>query len=290
MPKPRRERSYWERFYRHEDKRKKKLLRKIPRSSHQTKDMYASFSSNGARFKGNLSEKDIAQKLREPSGVSVRDGEVRGTTFQDSHPEHIRFMAARGVGRRGRSVRELPIGATYYPPGRYFKDRINDISEDDTYTIEVCDEVPLTTDGSGLIASVYSDDPSGTADWASYVDVYEEYRVLYFQVDFRPLHQAGGSTATFWAPIASVVDRSDAVALTGYSAAEEFSSVKEFGGGRAFHRFVPMDGTGDATFLSTASTVAKKWIKFYSSGNSNSLTVGRVMKRYLVQFRGRGLT
>lgn len=163
-------------------------------------------------------------------------------------------------------------------------------SELDLHTTTLIVDTALTSDGSGLIHSVFSDNPNGVANWTSFVSVFSEYRILCFQIEFDPLWAAGGSTSLFWAPIAHVVDNDDSTALTAYSVAARYSSCTKSPGQRRFTHTAMMEGSSEAAFQPTASPAATKWIKFYSSGNTVSTTVGRVQSLYVVQFRGKGIT
>lgn len=156
-------------------------------------------------------------------------------------------------------------------------------------TVKLGQDSALTSDGSGIIATVISDVPTSAQNWSNYAAVFEEYRVLALQVQFEPLLGVGGSTQTFWAPIAHVIDRTDATALTGYGLAERYESHAKTPGGRRFTIVSPMKFVEESSFLSTAGSTATRWIKFYSTGNSASLTVGRLDIRFLIEFNGLGI-
>ncbi len=163
-------------------------------------------------------------------------------------------------------------------------------SELDLHTTTLIVDAALTTDGSGLIQSVFSDNPNGVANWSSYVSVFSEYRILIMKIEFDPLWAAGGSTSIFWAPIAHVVDNDDATALTAYSVAARYSSCTKSPGQRGFTHSALMEGSSESAFQPTANPSATKWIKFYSSGNTASTTIGRIQQVFVVQFRGKGIT
>jgi hypothetical protein len=150
-------------------------------------------------------------------------------------------------------------------------------------------ELAATTDASGILSSVVGSDPTNAANSSSFFSAYESYRVLGIRLKFRPLRINGGSTATFQAPIAAVVDNNDATALTGYTVAARYASMKETGGAEPFSIVGPMCGSEDGGFISTASPASRIWIKLYSNGNTASTTVGRLQIEYVVQFRGKGI-
>ncbi len=186
---------------------------------------------------------------------------------RELHPEAIRFPMSM--------VREFTTGLSR--------------NESMPYTFKLGKDLALTSDGAGLITSVLSDDPTSDQNWSSYAGTFDEFRVLCTIVKFSPLWSTGGSTQTFWAPIAHVVDRSDATALTAYSLAERYESHKKTPGQKPFTVTVPMNSTEESSFQSTTGYTAKNWIKFYSSGNTVSLTVGRLDICHIVQFRGLGI-
>lgn len=150
-------------------------------------------------------------------------------------------------------------------------------------------DAAATSDGSGILATVYGNSPSSAQNWSGYAGVFDEYRVLAHIVKFEPLRATGGSTQTFWAPIAHVVDRSDATALTGYGLAERYDSHHKAPGQTRWSSSWVMNSIEEAPFVSTASPASNSWIKVYSSGNSASFTLGRVDVVYIVQFRGLGI-
>lgn len=184
---------------------------------------------------------------------------------------------------------ELDPECAYFPPsslGKYLKPGPNEVV---LTTLRLGFDQAVTTDGSGALATVISNSPVQAQNWLSYAATFEEHRVLAFRVEFDPLWIAGGSTAATLAPIASVVDRTDSTALTGYGLAERYSSHKKTPGQKRFHQLVTMTGTEESDFHPTSAPTANNWIKFYSSGNTASLTIGRLNVVLLIQFRGLGI-
>ena len=143
----------------------------------------------------------------------------------------------------------------------------------------------VTTDGSGVFATVISNSPVQAQNWTGCAGVFDQYRVLAMRVEFEPYWTVN---CTF-APVVAVVDRSDATALTGYGLAERFTSALKVQGKKPLSRTVNMSGSEEASFKSTASPAADNWIKFYSSGNTASFTLGRYQVTLIVQFRGLGI-
>lgn len=186
--------------------------------------------------------------------------------------------------------RELDPAATLFPLSD-LKGYLSGLSrtENMPYTFRLGYDAAVTTDGSGLLQTVISNSPTSAQNWSTYASTFDEYRVLAVQARFEPLWATGGSTQTYWAPIAHVVDRSDATALTGYGLAERYESHRKTPGQRKFTVSMNMASVEESSFISTGSSTPNMWIKFYSSGNTVSLTVGRLDVIYLVQFRGLGI-
>lgn len=186
-------------------------------------------------------------------------------------------------------TKELDPECAYFPPasiGQYLRFGPN---ETVLKTIRLGFDQAITSDGSGVIATVFSNAAAGAQNWTNYANTFEEYRVLAFRIEFDPIWVAGGSTATTFGLIASVVDRTDSTALTSYGLAERYQSCKKAPGNKRFHQMVTMASTEDSDFLPTTSVSANNWIKLYSSGNTASFTVGRVNGVYIIQFRGLGI-
>lgn len=184
---------------------------------------------------------------------------------------------------------ELDPECTFFPPSAISRVTRSGTEENRCYTLRLGADSAVTTDGSGLLATVFANTISAAQNWSSYAAVFDEYRILAFSVEFEPLWQAGGSTATYWAPIASVVDRSDATALTGMGLASRYESCKKVPGQRKWRQTVTMQSVEDGSFVSTTTTASNAWIKVYSSGNSLSLTIGRANIVWIAQFRGLGI-
>lgn len=158
-------------------------------------------------------------------------------------------------------------------------------NEDYLFTVRLGWDSAVTCDGSGVYSTVTSDSPVQAQNWSGYAAVFDAYRVLAFKVEYDPFWTVNIS----FAPIASVLDRSDATALTGYGLAERFSSHKKVPGQKRFHQLINMSGDDESQFVITSSPTAKHWFKPYTSGNTASMTLGRLNVTLLVQFRGVGI-
>lgn len=161
--------------------------------------------------------------------------------------------------------------------------------QQDLYTILMSRDDVLASSASGVLATVYANDPSVTSAWSSIAAVFDEFRVLAFRVIYRPHRYDGGTLGTVRAAVAVVTDYDTPTALTGYLLANQFSSCKEYNGGTNFEYAAFMSGSENSGFISTGSPSPSFWVKLYSAGNSTSTSLGHAMAEYVVQFRGKGI-
>jgi len=158
----------------------------------------------------------------------------------------------------------------------------------ETHVVVISKISSLTTTGGGVIADVYSDDPSGYSDWSHFLAIYDAYRVLAGSFEFRPNDRYSKVAATVGSqPGAIVVDRTDVTALSSLQDAADMSSMKWIDIDDPFKIQFKMTGADEAGFISTASSTAKHWFKLYLSGLANSHTYGISCIRLRVQFRTR---
>lgn len=157
----------------------------------------------------------------------------------------------------------------------------------DCYTLRVSYEIAFTTDAAGKTIIVLSNLPTGFANWASLVTVFDEYRVLGAHVQLRPI-QFNGSLVV-QAPVMVLLDRDSASSITSYGQAGQYASATETPGGLAIDRWFNMSGSEDAGFVSTNAPNTTWWIKFFSTGNTVSMDIGRLRVDFFLQFRGLGI-
>ncbi len=185
--------------------------------------------------------------------------------------------------------RELDPDCSYFPLSSESKVLIGARSELYLFTIELAFDQACTTDGSGNLATVISNTPVQASNWANYAAVFDEYRILSTRATFVPATFTGGASLITRCPIASVIDRSDSTALTGYTLAERYSSHKKTRGGGKFSQHWAMASVDESAFVQTSAPAANGWFKVYSSGNTASLTIGRYEVVLILQFRGLGI-
>jgi len=161
------------------------------------------------------------------------------------------------------------------------------LNQQDTYTMEMIYDQPFIVDGSGTSALVVGNNPASTANWASAVALFDEYRVLAMKLEYKPV-EFNGSAIT-QAPMVTVLDYDTAAALTGYTLAAQYSSQKEFRGTNSWKRTAYMSGVENSGFSSTGSPVNTFWIKVYTTGNTATTGLGRYVVTFCIQFRGKGI-
>jgi hypothetical protein len=161
------------------------------------------------------------------------------------------------------------------------------INQQDTYTMEMIYDQPLSSDGSGNNNLTLGNSPASTSNWSNVSAVFDEYRVLAMKLQYRPNEFNGGSVVQ--APITSVIDYDTSAALTGYTLAAQYSSQVEFRGSQNWTRTAYMSGVENSGFVSTGSPGNTFWIKLYTSGNTINTTLGRYVITFVVQFRGKGI-
>jgi len=146
----------------------------------------------------------------------------------------------------------------------------------------------LTTDGAGTLPQTFqAEDVRNAADWSSIAATFDEYRVVAVKVTWVPIKEY---SATFrYQPVATVVDRADATALSSYNIAAACESFQLHEGDKKFSRTMKMASVEEAEFLSVLATPTSwGWIKMYATNIIPvSTTIYRFAMTFLVQFRGR---
>jgi len=161
-------------------------------------------------------------------------------------------------------------------------------NETDTHSIVLTEEFSLTSSAGGVIALVQPDNPNATANWSNFVNCFDEYRVLAFELWYMPNNRYSKSV-TVTTPILMVIDHDSATALSSYSQAAQYASVRQFALDDPFKMVARMADVSEASFLNTTAPAARFWIKAYSTGLTVSTSYGVVIVSYKVQFRGTGL-
>jgi hypothetical protein len=170
----------------------------------------------------------------------------------------------------------------------------------DSATVSLINYNNLTSNAGGVFAGVYDQTMTNLAGWSDYAVVFDEFRVLGFQIEFFPVNRYTKVTTTCY-PGVGVVDRDSNGALASIGAAFAYSSArvlsledpwtdaKEYRGSSVPALKWKMNSVLDGTYITTAAPTptVKAAIKFYFQNLSASTTYGIVVQRMLVQFRGK---
>jgi hypothetical protein len=160
------------------------------------------------------------------------------------------------------------------------------MQEDDTISSVLSWTGLISSDGTGSITAILSNDPSASADFSSFVNTYDDFRVLGEKLEFFPINRYSKVTTTC-VPLIVVKDRNDSAILTTYSSAISYSSASKRSVEDPWSESFKMVGANESVWISTASPVASRWFKFFGTGYTNYTDYGRFFLYARVQFRGR---
>lgn len=223
---------------------------------------------------------DHSRKLELKLKAKVAKSQAKGKMLERGHKGSRNKDETSWVTRK-----ELGPECSMFPLSHWGPSLKGARNEDYLFTVRLAFDQAITADGAGAIATVVSNSAVQAQNWTNYAAVFDEHRVLAMKVEFEPFWTVN---ITF-APIASVIDRSDSTALTSYGLAERYASHRKAMGKARFKQTVNMVSVDEAGFVSNTSPAANSWVKFYSSGNTASQTLGRINVTMLVQFRGVGI-
>ncbi len=161
----------------------------------------------------------------------------------------------------------------------------------DVLTVSVPYSTGVSSDGSGTVQTVLSNDPNNSVYWTSIFANYEEYRVLGIRLEYEPYFLTGGSTLIQRAPLTVVTDFDSSAALTSYALAKSYSNQKSYRSDQRFTIMAVDENTEAADWnnSNTAAPVSSFWIKFFSTTNSASTVLGVITLEYIVQLKNRGV-
>lgn len=153
----------------------------------------------------------------------------------------------------------------------------------------------LATAATTIINTTIPMSPTGTSEWASFIALYDEFRVLGVRLTMVPLQQ--GSVTTLNGSIVVVFDNDDTTALTSYNAGLEYDTARPFSliwyqnQGKLFQQAWSRPTAGANTPVIwtdvAAPTTQPGSIKFYSSGGTASTSYINYNLEYFIEFRGR---
>jgi len=160
-------------------------------------------------------------------------------------------------------------------------------SDTHTQTISMNFTGTVASNGSGVIDSSYSSDPStySLTDWTNLAALYHQYRTLGILVKFHPYNRYTHTNVC--TPVIALVDRGSAGTMGSYQVAMSHESAKIVSWEDPWSISARMNGPEESQFLSVSGPQALFWIKFYSDGLSVSTTYGRFFVYVLLEMRGR---
>jgi len=157
----------------------------------------------------------------------------------------------------------------------------------------------LTSSSGGIIQNVFTNDPSNTLEWSFFQAVYEEYRVLGFELEFFPTNRYSKPAGTLCTPGVSVVDHGNTAPLASLAAGfqhascrmmsieDPWTSRRDFAGNKAPSVIFKMASAEEAVFNPISVILSNAAIKLYFNLLSNTSVYGLILLKFLVQFRGR---
>ncbi len=162
----------------------------------------------------------------------------------------------------------------------------------DVIVTEINNAGQLITTAGGTISTVfdaYSQASTGV-DWASFINLYQEYRILSMEIELIPYNTYNFPTTSTLGPMYTVTDRGTNAALTSLATTVAYDSMKVQLPSKRIIRQIKMDGLDEAGWIANSASPAtgsRLFIKTWSSGNVASTTLYDFIARVIVQFRGR---
>lgn len=162
----------------------------------------------------------------------------------------------------------------------------------DMMTTQINNAGQVATSASGTITTVFDAyaQLSVISDWTNLSNLYTEYRILSMEVEFIPWNTFNVPSTTTLAPVYTVEQRDTATALSGLNSTVAYDSCRVVQPSKRFTRVIKMASLEEAQFTpvgSSPASTARMYLKLWSSGNSNSITVYDFITRLIVQMRGR---
>ncbi len=146
----------------------------------------------------------------------------------------------------------------------------------------------MSTSAGGTAAGTFSSDPGSTTDWSSLSAIYQEYRVLGFEVEYVPYETVPVSGSR--TPGAGAMDY---VHYAGATTPASLDGLLQNANHTSFHTHRPakvtwrMRGVEEATWQKMSVAQDHGSIRWYIDGLTASASYGRFFVTYLVELRGR---
>lgn len=203
--------------------------------------------------------------------------------------EQAIVVAPRRKPRQAKQGSNPALTALAYR-GPLLKPRATEGNESEVYQIMF--SASLASSAAGVLATVF--DPASqitsSPDWTNIQNLWEEYRVLSWKFETKPHNKYYGPTTNVLPALYSVIDRQTATALASVADAVGFGSCEIHSMSDDIRRSSKMTGPDESTWVSTGTVpaaAAQAYLKLYSNGITNSITLMTYMMVYLVQVKGR---
>jgi len=161
-----------------------------------------------------------------------------------------------------------------------------ELADTDSITTVLVNHTTLSSTVGGVIANVFSSDPSLSTDYADLTLVWANYRVLAWEIKALP-HNRYSKTTTVCVPGSGVKDRNNATALANPNAAEGYPSLEDLSLEDPWTMTMKMSNIDEASFIPTGAPVAFSWIKLYFAGETASTDYMQIVQRWRLQLRNR---
>lgn len=156
----------------------------------------------------------------------------------------------------------------------------------------------ITASAGGVLNPYYDDNASGTTDWTSFSNLFDQYRILAMKVSFIPSVSNDDSSITKWAPMYILFDPDNTgVGPSTPDTCLQYDQCKVVNMSKPFsfyHRIPRITSTaGSASVIHAggwrdiATPDATCGIKMYSEGLTASKLYGNIITKFYVQFRHR---
>jgi len=149
----------------------------------------------------------------------------------------------------------------------------------------------VTSSAGGVVANVYSSDPTTSSNWGANSSNFDEYRTLGIRVSFYPYDRYAPGILTATRPLAIVADHNGSNPVTSWADVTSYESgylIKNIGD--PWVKELRMHDIGEGVWINTASAPTNAfYIKLWADTLTASTSYGRVIITWLVEFRGRGI-
>ncbi len=165
-------------------------------------------------------------------------------------------------------------------------------AQNDLMTTQINNTGQIATSASGVVNTVFDAflQMSTPTDWTNLSGLYTEFRILSMEVEAIPWNTYNMPTTNVLTPVYAVADRNSGSTLSTSAQAVAYDSVKSIQPSKRWKKIIKMDSIEEAQWTAvgaTPPTASRLYIKLYSSGNSNSITLYDFVVRVIVQLRGR---